>query len=315
MLNYTEFHRMLKNACEKRNIEMDVLSFGYITKLTKGNIVKYIYGRHFDNNTGVFAKIARDKYALYEVLKSNDLPIIEHKMLFNPKTREDYMTREKLESIVKEYLVAHPEGIVIKPNDGYSGIGVSKVNTFDEAIKKIDEIFIEKDNLVMCPLYNFKNEYRVIFLDGKMELVFSKERPFVIGNGKNTIKELYLENIDSFSPKLTIEKMEQIPLEYVPEVGEKVLLSWKHNLYNGAVPRIVEDEETLEKLQELLLDINSKFKIFFASVDIVELEDGSFRVIEINSSVHMDIFSETLENGKDLVENIFGAVLDKYFNL
>ena len=62
------------------------------------NISKYIIGYQFDLNSAIAYNIAGDKFATYEVLKSNNIPTIEHRMIFNPQTRSKYYKNKFLKA-------------------------------------------------------------------------------------------------------------------------------------------------------------------------------------------------------------------------
>lgn len=51
--------------------------------LEKYDIKKYITGYKFDLNTQSISNIVDDKYALYEVLKNNNIPVIDHNIIYS----------------------------------------------------------------------------------------------------------------------------------------------------------------------------------------------------------------------------------------
>ena len=82
-----ETTKLLQELCQEMNIKMEILSYGWIYKLSKDNKTRYIIGK-FDINKIASSEIASDKYATYEVLKSQNIPVVKHTMVFNPIQRK-----------------------------------------------------------------------------------------------------------------------------------------------------------------------------------------------------------------------------------
>ena len=70
------YHKIIKERCDELNIKCNFLSKDWVIMLEKDNIKKYITGYKFDLNTQSTSNIVDDKYALYEVLKINNIPVI-----------------------------------------------------------------------------------------------------------------------------------------------------------------------------------------------------------------------------------------------
>lgn len=167
-------------------------------------------------------------------------------------------------------------------------------------------LLLGQDSVSICPFYDINFEYRAIFLDGKILYCYKKEKPYVIGNGKDTLEELILkENIPEY--------YEELDLNYIPNQKEKIEISWKHNLSRGAIPNCEIDKKTLEKVETLAVNAGKAIGIRFASVDIAELSTGELLVMEINSSVCMNKFVELIQNGREIEKNIFSKAIDKMF--
>lgn len=77
----------------------------------------------------------------------------------------------------------------------------------------------------------------------------------------------------------------------IPNKGEKVELTWKHNLGQGAIPLLVTDEKIKRKLTDLARKCVSALNTGFVSIDIIET-DNTLNVLEINSGVMIEKFSE-----------------------
>lgn len=300
------FFKILYELCDELGIEVDEYSFGLIKQLKKDGKVRNLVRYKMDLNTVASSEIACDKYACFEILKSHKVPIIEHTMIFNPKTRKDYVTKMDLE-IAKSLFEKYNRKIVIKANNSYQGKEVFLVEEKDNIEKTILDIFSRNnDSLSICPFEKIKNEYRMIVLDNECLFGYKKEKCSVIGDGKKTIAE--------FISELEIEKPDpNLDLDYIPKDQEKIELNWKFNLSGGAKAVKLTDLNLKYKLEKIALDAAKAINIRFASVDIVETEESELKVMEINATVCMSKFIKTFENGYNIAKDIYKKALIKSF--
>ena len=84
------FKEIIKEICIEDNINCKFLSKDWVIMLEKDGKTRFISGYKFDSNSHGIGLIADDKYALYEVLKSKNIPIIEHKIVYNKTNNLDY---------------------------------------------------------------------------------------------------------------------------------------------------------------------------------------------------------------------------------
>ncbi len=300
------FFKVIEELCDEMDIEISEYSFGLIKQLKKGDKIRNLVRYKLDLNSGTACDIANDKYACFEILKSNKVPIIEHTMIFNPKTRKDYVTPLDLE-IAKTLFKKYNRKMVIKANCSYQGKEVFFVKDEDMIEKTILDVFgRDNDSLSLCPFENLKNEYRVIVLDNECLFSYKKEKPIAIGDGEKSIGD--------FLSELEIEKPDKnLNLDYIPEKGEKVELNWKFNLSGGALPKKIDNENSKFQVENIAIMAAKAINIRFASIDIVENIDGEFKVMEVNATVCMNKFSKMFENGYEISKNIYRKALEKCF--
>ena len=184
---------------------------------------------------------------------------------------------------------------------------------YTDTMDIVKKLFKSKSSISICPFYNIKEEYRVIYLKGECLVIYSKQRPYVIGNGINNIDELMIKYREELSEYITIDKVEDVDLSYIPKENEKVFLTWKHNLYNGAIPKVVEDEIKIKQLSDFAKNVAKVIGIDFATIDIIELEDENYMVLEVNSGVGMTIFSKNVDNGYQIAKDIYSKAIDELF--
>ena len=67
------YHKIIKEICDELDINCNFLSKDWVIMLEKDNKNKFITGYKFDLNTQSTSNIVDDKFALYEVLKVNNI--------------------------------------------------------------------------------------------------------------------------------------------------------------------------------------------------------------------------------------------------
>lgn len=307
MLNFNKpFYKIINELCKELNISITNYSFDYFKQLKKDGKIRNMMMHKLDLNSFVSTSIANDKYATFEYLRANNIPITNHHIIFNPKTRRDYVSLSDLEKVY-ELFEKYNKKIVIKANESFQGKDVYLVTEKDNIKPVIEEIFSGDNNsLSICPFENIKNEYRVIVLDNECLFCYKKELPKIIGNGIKTIGD--------FVSDLEIEHPDKkLDLDYVPKIGEEVCLSWKFNLSGGAIPKNVDDSKTKSIIEKIAKNTTEIINIRFASVDIIENYDGEFKVMEVNGTVCLNKFTEKYEGGYEIAKDIYRKVLNRMF--
>lgn len=287
--------KLLSEICVEKGIELEFFSYKYIAKLTKDEKVRYIIGNSFGNNSSSSAKLATDKCCTYEILKSYNVPVIEHNFVNTLNSNLDFTEKYNYD-------------VVIKPNKGSEGKSVEHVTNLKDIKKVTNKIVRYEKAAAVCPFHEIKSEYRTFYLDGQTLLTYDKLRPYVTGDGVSNVKKLVkLQDLKH----INFEEMSKEELHYIPEKGEKRRISWKHNLCYGSKPQIITDKDKLNKIQDIVKRAAQAIDITFASVDIVELVTGELMVLEINSAVTMTKFVEY--EGHDYSKEIYGKAIDKLF--
>lgn len=304
------FYKILNEICEEKNIKQKILSYGWIRELEKGNKKHYVIRYQFDINNASSYKIANDKYATYEILKSNDVPVVEHRMIFNPLTRSEYYKNEFLNR-VKELLLENNK-IIIKANSSCEGKDVYCCDNEEEIEEVTQKLFERKDTLSACPYLDIEFEYRAVYLCGEILCIYKKRKPYVVGNGKSTIQELIEEK--NVQNNIEIDVSKNIDLEYIPKDKEEITVSWKHNLSNGAEPIYInENDELTIKLKKIAVDAGKALNINFANVDIALTKNKEIYVMEVNGNVCMNKFAKEFSNGYNIAKEIYSKAVDKMF--
>lgn len=306
------FHLIIKEICSEMNIKLEKLSYGWILQLSKDGQVRHITDYMFDNNPQATGVIVSDKYATYEVLKSQNIPVVEHKMIFNPVIRGEFIPKEGIWNTVLSEFSKHSK-VVVKPNNQCEGKGIELCSNLRQAKIAIQKLFNEHHTSVsICPYYDIKTEYRTFYLNGEVHLIYGKTKPFVIGDGKTQLKELIealeLPNVDVVKDNLAL-----LDLNSVPQKGEKIEVSWKHNLSGGAIPTILEKGQLYQKIENLAKETGKAMNMNFATIDIIQTKDENLYVMELNSGVCADIFARTVDSGYELIKEIYRKAIITMF--
>ena len=290
---------IIKEICDEKGIKFQLVSKDWITILQKEDKIKYIVGYKFPLNNQAAGKICDDKYALYEVMNNFNIPIVEHYLVFKNYNKDKIL----------EYCKKYNFNVVIKNNLGTCGNDMCHITDIKDLFDKLDELLNKNHSISITPYYDIKTEYRTIILNDNVELLYGKKRPIVIGNGKNTTYELLCD----FNKKY-FSNIKDNNLDKILASNEVYEYNWQFNLSKGAIPFLVEDKIKEEKIKKMAKKISCFLGTSFASIDIIELIDGSFLLLEVNSGVMMDNFCETLENGKSIAKKIYTKVIEEIFN-
>lgn len=130
---------------------------------------------------------------------------------------------------------------------------------------------------------------------------------------ERAVKEVFSSHLSlAISPFVEIEEeVRVILLDGEPHVvySKERISDWRHNLDFGARPILLEQGEAREVCIAMAARAANAIGIRFASVDIVRV-GGSWKVIEINSGVMMEILGK---RHPELVYATYAAALDKVF--
>jgi glutathione synthase/RimK-type ligase-like ATP-grasp enzyme len=99
-------------------------------------------------------------------------------------------------------------------------------------------------------------------------------------------------------------------------VFKKVLSGheWKFNLSKGAGVELVEVGSILEKLSRMAIESAQCLNLKICSVDIIKLKNSdSYLVLEVNTAITTEYFSQTSPEAKEMSYNLYSNILKKIF--
>ena len=207
--------------------------------------------------------------------------------------------------------------LVCKANRGTGGNQVFRINTQRELEEAFQTIHQYERGLTISPYHKIDNEYRLIMLGSECLLCYGKDIPAVTGDGQTTYKKLLIHALETeqISESMFLKAIDEptIKLDSIPAKNEMIRVLWKHNLGQGAKPKIVEANSALQAtLYELAERARAALGIEFSSIDIIETE-GKYLVLEINSGVMVENLRKFLADGYDLAKSIYYRAIEKRF--
>ena len=153
------FHTIIREICLEMDIKMEKLSYDWVLQLSKEGKIRHINGYRFDNNSQAAGEIVDDKYATYEVLKSQNIPVVEHTMIFNPTMWGEYIPNEGIWSTVISEFSKYGK-LVVKPNNECEGRGIKLCHSLRETEIAIQNLFNQNNtSFSICPYYDIKTGF------------------------------------------------------------------------------------------------------------------------------------------------------------
>ena len=161
--------------CSSHGIVCEVQSQGWLIVMRRGDKRRFALGYDLGLNSAIAHRIASDKAATSDVLAMSGLPAIAHTQFSTP-VLADYAPASGLHEAMHALLRHHPQGVVLKPNEGTSGQLMFKVTGEAELDKAAREIFASRISLAISPFVEIAEEVRVVLIDDVPLAVYAKQR-------------------------------------------------------------------------------------------------------------------------------------------
>jgi D-alanine-D-alanine ligase-like ATP-grasp enzyme len=221
------------------------------------------------------ATICKRKHLTNLILKGQGLPVPNQEKLETPIDAIKFFAKYK--------------DIVVKPSQQLGGMGVSILPQTEEQVLKAFDIALQTSQSkskqkVLGEEFIHGENYRFLVLGNKVIGVVRRKAAHVIGNDKNTIRELIMqkneERRDSLLKPIVIDnevtlKLQRanLNLEYIPKQSEEIVLRYNCNLTTGG---------STEECQKEVHDYYNQIAI--KAVKTVGLELGGVDIIAENIS-------------------------------
>lgn len=303
----------VRKYCASRGIDVELRAQGWLIAMTCGSKRRFAFGYDLGLNSAVAHRIANDKAATADVLEICGIPCVPHTAFLSPRMYQ-YITPSGAWTAMLDLLKQNPQGVVVKPNEGTGGISVFKVRTEPELEVAANEIFSSERSLAISPYLEIEDEVRVILIDDRPIVVFSKNRLSVVGDGKRSVLELAIATIPAERLSAVLSGLagdiSKASLDEVPPAGRRHALNWRHNLGAGAQAVVLDHGEArAAACIAIAVAAARSIEMRFGSIDVV-MVDGCWKVLEINSGVMMEALNQS---HPELVDAAYGAALDTIF--
>lgn len=306
---------LLREIAAEQGIHVSSFSQDWILRLEKDGLVRHVFGYNFELNSATAQLLAGDKAAIADLLADRGLPHVEHRLFLHPQLAS-YVSAEGNWPAMLAYAQRIGFPLVVKPNTGTGGEDVARVDSAAALEKHVMALFQKHRAICLSPFLEIEQEYRVLVLDDACELVYSKRRPHLLGDGKATVLELIEQqllagNISQQQASAAIDQ-QRGGLRQVPPSGQEILVGWKHNLGEGSAPQLVPVGDLRTQLAALAANAQRAIGIRFASIDVVDVA-GNLAVLEINSGVMMEHFARRLPEGRQMAKAIYARAVARMF--
>lgn len=160
--------------CRRVGLGFRAFSDDWVLRLDKDGRICWIVGSKFDLNGSAAGEVAQDKVATAAALNAAGIAAVPH-----------YLVRSlPLETIhaPELYRALGDRAVVAKPLQGTAGRDVTKFVNVEAALSMIRTS--GEPAWALSPYYDLQAEYRMIMLDGKVQLAYEKTRPTLRGELK-----------------------------------------------------------------------------------------------------------------------------------
>jgi len=252
------------------------------------------YNKHFNSDESIIN--AKNKFITSEQLSKYNIPIPLYLKIDLSSNIDDIRNK------IKNANISYP--VVIKPINGTFGIDVMTDIETKEELTDCLNVLKTKYKDAMLEEQISGDCYRIFVFNNNIIDVIKREKPYVIGDNINTIKELIdLRNIEQKKMDLMevknisniVIKKQGYDLDSIPSINEKIYISNVINMHNGARISRIPVESIPQKNIDLFLKVNKIMKIKCSGLDFlsnditIEYDQNNGRILEVNGTPDTEI--------------------------
>lgn len=277
------------------------------------------------NNTGA-SKIAKDKDYANFFMKSMGYPIVPgSKTFFSDEWGEAIGSPER--NIHTAFKHAQKLGlpVIVKPNSGTQGKGVSLVHNKKEFYQAVRTIFKDDDIVIVEKLVSGR-DYRLVILGKKLISAYERIHFNIVGDGKTTIRKLIeskLQNLSDLGRRAKLEaedpriirklKHQKLSLRSIPKRGERIYLLDNANLSTGG-DSIDVTKKIHPGFKDIAVRLTRDMGLNLCGVDLMVEGDitkrpRKYHILEINSAPGLDHYTKIGKEQEKIVEDLYLKVL------
>lgn len=308
------------DAARECNLPVTELYGSGIYEIGYGKMGRMIEASISPNTSCVGVDISCDKLLTKHLLRNQNIPVAEGNKISNI-----------IGALKEAEYIGYP--VVLKPQFGNKGKGVilnirnekELVDSYTNLRKREKDIIIEK--------YFEGNDYRVCVVNYEVIAASVRIKPFIVGNGKDNVKRLisivnedWRRGEDHEKPLTKIKfdedlllclEKQNVRLDYIPKVGEKIILRENANLSTGGISVDCTDDICIEN-KEYCIRCAKALGLDICGIDIctkdisIPLDEGCGIVMEVNSAPgirmhHFPSKGQKRDVGKAIVKMLYNG--------
>ena len=285
---------------------------------------KYFRYSTVDLNSVGASEISKDKdYATF-FMKKMGYPTVPGKSFFSAEWSQAIGSSLGIDAA---YWYAKTIGfpVIVKPNSGSQGFGVSLVHNKNDFYKALRFIF-KKDKVALVQQVVSGKDYRVVVLDNRVISVYQRVSLNVVGDGLSTIKQLLNKKqkefiaasrdtqIKSGDPRI-FQKLKHQGLSFKskPVKGERIFLLDNANLSTGGDSLDV-TANIHPEFRKIAIKLTKDMGLRMCGVDLMVAGDISekpkkYWVLETNAAPGLDHYARSGKAQEKIVEDLYLEVL------
>lgn len=299
--------------------------WGIVGQITfKSGRRRYFRYSSLDLNPLGASDIAKDKDFANFFMTEMGYPTIPGRTFFSVDWARALHSRRNIDTA---YHYARELGfpVIVKPNSGSQGVGVTLVHNQRQFYRAMRSIF-KRDRVALVQKLIRGRDYRVVVLDDRVISVYERIPLNVVGNGRSTIRQLLTDKQRRFvaasrdtaikprDPRIA-EKLERQGLSFrsMPTKGRRIYLLDNANLSTGGDSIDVTDQ-IHPNFQAIAVKLTRDMGLRLCGVDLMVDGDISqrpttYHILEINAAPGLDHYAKTGRRQQKVVESLYLEVL------
>jgi D-alanine-D-alanine ligase-like ATP-grasp enzyme len=297
--------------------------WGVVGQITfKGGRKSYFRYNTLDLNPVGASDIAKDKdYAAF-FMKKMGYPTPRSKSFCSPDWAQAIGSKSDTGAALRfAKIIGYP--VIVKPNSGSQGVGVSLVHSAKELQRALKQVFkSDKIALVQQPVRG--RDYRIVVLDNKIISAYERIALSVTGDGRSTVAQLLKKKqrhfiafkrdtlIKSDDPRIRAKlRVQGLRMNSILEANRIVYLLDNANLSTGG-DAVDVTNEMHTSFKQMAIALTRDMGLRLCGVDIITADitiPGKFCVLEINAGPGLDHYVKNGPAQQKMVEDMYRTVL------
>ena len=285
---------------------------------------RYFRYSSLDLNPLGASEVSRDKDYANFFMAQMGYPTVKGQTFFSKQWGEAIGSQKNIDA---GYRYARKIGfpVIVKPNSGSQGVGVSKVYNKREFYKAMRYVFA-RDRVALVQRALLGNDYRVVVLGGKIISAYQRIPLNIIGNGQSTIRQLLIKKQKDFvgasrDTKIKMDdfrilqklKQQGLGMRSVPGKHQQIFLLDNANLSSGG-DAVDVTQSVHPEFKKVAINLTKDMGLRLCGVDLLISGDitnkpNKYWVLETNAAPGLDHYVLTGKRQQKIVEDMYTKVL------